>query len=452
MLEPSEVTESTYLCNALVSLINVVPEPAGANCGSGGQAIQTGQDTNGNGILESGEIQHTSYVCSPGCPGGFHDDGTGICAQSGCASGYHDDGTGKCVQSGCAASYHDGGNGTCVAIDICATGYQDSGDGICQVCAGGACLPGCSIGGARYSADIVNPANVCQACKPDVAMTLWTAITTCLSGDGCCPAGCTANTDSDCSPTCGNGVVEAGETCDPPSSCPTICSADNACTTAQLIGSASSCNAICSHTAITTCLSGDGCCPANCTANTDSDCPATARPAIAYNMLVSTSGTSCGYEQQVIESPSAFLVGGFSPYGATGFRDCRGNPAIDEHRAALLFDLADLSGKTVVSAKLRMSAESTRSDVVISGQAFKAAWNPSTLTFANQPPTLANLEVLQGAPVTVGSWEMDVTPIVGQWVSGAMPNYGLVLTAPVNMWTDSYTVFGGIPELAVTYQ
>ena len=34
-----------------------------------------------------------------------------------------------------------------------------------------------------------------------------------LSGDGCCPAGATANVDSDCPPVCGNGVLESGESC-----------------------------------------------------------------------------------------------------------------------------------------------------------------------------------------------------------------------------------------------
>ena len=35
-----------------------------------------------------------------------------------------------------------------------------------------------------------------------------------VDGDGCCAPGCNATNDSDCTPICGNGVVEAGETCD----------------------------------------------------------------------------------------------------------------------------------------------------------------------------------------------------------------------------------------------
>ena len=50
-----------------------------------------------------------------------------------------------------------------------------------------------------------------------------------VAGDGCCPAGCNLTVDSDCSATCGNGVVEAGETCDGVN-CPTDCNDGNACT------------------------------------------------------------------------------------------------------------------------------------------------------------------------------------------------------------------------------
>jgi hypothetical protein len=95
-----------------------LPEPAGPNCAFGGQAIQTGLDTNGDGILEPGEVKKTSYVCNPGCQPGYHDDGTGICVLSGCASGYHDGGNGTCVASGtCVAGYHNNGTGNC-AVDV----------------------------------------------------------------------------------------------------------------------------------------------------------------------------------------------------------------------------------------------------------------------------------------------------------------------------------------------
>lgn len=50
--------------NGRNSLVRFVPEPAGANCASGGTAIQSGLDANGNGALEDIEVQSTAYTCN----------------------------------------------------------------------------------------------------------------------------------------------------------------------------------------------------------------------------------------------------------------------------------------------------------------------------------------------------------------------------------------------------
>ncbi len=111
--------------------------------------------------------------------------------------------------------------------------------------------------------------NLCNAvCSHD-------PITSCTDGDGCCPAGCDASSDSDCSAVCGNGVTEPGETCDPPSSCPTSCDDSDPCTADSMSGDPDLCNVSCSHDPITSCTDGDGCCPAGCDASSDSDCSAT---------------------------------------------------------------------------------------------------------------------------------------------------------------------------------
>jgi hypothetical protein len=44
--------------------VNVTPEPPGPNCANGGERIDIGIDTNGDGILEPNEIQKTAYVCN----------------------------------------------------------------------------------------------------------------------------------------------------------------------------------------------------------------------------------------------------------------------------------------------------------------------------------------------------------------------------------------------------
>ena len=71
-------------------------------------------------------------------------------------------------------------------------------------------------------------------------------------------------------PVCGNGQVEAGETCD--GNCPAACDDDDVCTVDTLGGSADTCNAVCSYNEITTCTDDDGCCPSTCTEADDNDC------------------------------------------------------------------------------------------------------------------------------------------------------------------------------------
>jgi hypothetical protein len=90
--------------------------------------------------------------------------------------------------------------------------------------------------------------------------------------DQCCPLGANANTDPDCKPACGNGVVEAAETCDPPSTCPSECKTDNPCIVSLASGDSASCNMKCETKPVTECKNGDKCCPAGCAPSSDSDC------------------------------------------------------------------------------------------------------------------------------------------------------------------------------------
>jgi hypothetical protein len=123
-----------------------------------------------------------------------------------------------------------------------------------------------------------------------------TEITAAADGDGCCPAGASIDTDHDCSPTCGNGTLERGETCDPPSSCPRseACASKDACMAAHFTGSTALCSARCELQPITACQSEDGCCPPGCGAAQDSDCGGEATRSAAGSGSVPTASLPDG--------------------------------------------------------------------------------------------------------------------------------------------------------------
>lgn len=103
--------------------------------------------------------------------------------------------------------------------------------------------------------------------------------TTCVAGDACCPENCNATNDSDCTPTCGNNVVEGNEICD--GNCP-VCPTETLTCFTQQSGSAASCDVTC-HIPKQTCATGDTCCPfmasgagSACGPATDAECVAPA--------------------------------------------------------------------------------------------------------------------------------------------------------------------------------
>ena len=109
----------------------------------------------------------------------------------------------------------------------------------------------------------------------------------CKGGDGCCPKGCSVTNDSDCSASCGDGIVQRdlGETCEPYANQPcklrdADCADGDVCTSDVLTGSAQHCNVACLNTPITQAVARDGCCPKGANANTDSDCAASCGNAV----------------------------------------------------------------------------------------------------------------------------------------------------------------------------
>jgi hypothetical protein len=87
-------------------------------------------------------------------------------------------------------------------------------------------------------------------------------------------AGAQSSAGSSSQPSCGNGVIDMNETCDPVGRCPTpeTCQTTDKCLVARFAGNPNTCDAKCDLVPIDACSSGDGCCPDGCTFATDQDC------------------------------------------------------------------------------------------------------------------------------------------------------------------------------------
>jgi hypothetical protein len=125
---------------------------------------------------------------------------------------------------------------------------------------------------------VVSLVGTAQTCSATCELSTITACSL-TAADKCCPEGCTALTDTDCSPSCGDGVVQAaaGEVCDiaipagKPGACPTACADTNPCTDERLLG-AGTCAATCVFIPIRAFRPGDGCCPSGADFTVDPDC------------------------------------------------------------------------------------------------------------------------------------------------------------------------------------
>jgi hypothetical protein len=264
----------------------------------------------GNGILESGEL------CDPAAPpdsGGCQilascDDhnpctidslaGVGcraVCSHRTIATPVPGDGC--CPAPGLAKNI----DSDCSAV--CGNGVWESGE-TCDMALAygtpGACPASCPVSSVACVRSIMHgTAADCSAdCTP-------TPVAACSAiSDNCCPTGCTRANDPDCSATCGNGVVDPGETCDVSIAsgagvCPKTCADGVACTD-DLLVDGSTCNARCVFVPTTTLRNGDGCCPAGSHAGIDADCPAT-----CGNGVVETPWETCDTGTAPTSCPAA---------------------------------------------------------------------------------------------------------------------------------------------------
>src|SRR5262249_26365189 len=150
--------------------------------------------------------------------------------------------------------------------NACTTDVMTGSAATCNVACTHVALTSCCGNGIVEPGETCDPPSSCPTtCNDGNACTTDTLVGSAAS----CTAACTHVPLTSC---CGHGFLEPGEPCDPPSSCPPTCNDGNACTTDTLVGSATSCTAACTHSAVTACRDGDGCCPTGCTLANDTDC------------------------------------------------------------------------------------------------------------------------------------------------------------------------------------
>ena len=234
-------------------------------------------DPCGDGVLDEGEACDTAIADGEegACPSTCADED--VCTTDGVSG------------TGCSATCTNApitepstGDGCCPAGALpvndrdctgdCGNGTLDAGEG-CDlgIPAGtpGACPATCDDAIACTS-DTMENAGTCMA------RCVYADIEAPAAGDGCCPDGANSTTDSDCSASCGDGVVDPAETCDSgiavgsPGACPRTCDDGDICTINRL-RSAGTCNAACDFGPVPP-TSGDGCCAPGVGSRADSDC------------------------------------------------------------------------------------------------------------------------------------------------------------------------------------
>jgi len=168
----------------------------------------------GNGILEAGEMCDTGIVAGNGaCPTTCNDGQScttdtlvsGNSCQAHCTTTPI---TTPINNDGCCPSGANSGNDNdCLAS--CGNGVKDPGETCATALTTGPNKsPTTCTDGMVCTRDVLlNPGTCTAACS-------FPAITMPMNGDGCCPSGANANTDTDCQPICGNGVKEGTEQCD----------------------------------------------------------------------------------------------------------------------------------------------------------------------------------------------------------------------------------------------
>jgi hypothetical protein len=142
----------------------------------------------------------------------------------------------------------------------------------------------------------VSDANMIRTQSGDPAKCTFSCAVTarnCVDGDGFCPTACGPTTDTDCV-GCGNGKVEAGETCDPLTSCQQKKSAcvSDVNTVRKETGDATKCTFACVESS-RGCVANDTFCPTGCGPATDNDCAGCGNGKVETSLGETCEGAGC---------------------------------------------------------------------------------------------------------------------------------------------------------------
>ncbi|MCD6414139.1 MAG: carboxypeptidase regulatory-like domain-containing protein [Candidatus Diapherotrites archaeon] len=185
-----------------------------------------------------------------------------------CPSGCTHDKDSDCLQLVRCNSTSDCDDGDSCTLDICSGNPRACSHVKVTACSDN---DGCCPAGCTYKADDdCEPVDECQTdadCDDSIPCTKDTCsgapktcshamVTQCVDNDSCCPEGCSYLNDTDCPET---------DECSTDSDCDDGVN----CTLDTCSGTPKACH----HTHITTCQSGDGCCPEGCNYLNDTDCP-----------------------------------------------------------------------------------------------------------------------------------------------------------------------------------
>jgi hypothetical protein len=188
--------------------------PSGASCGAGTAVCVAGACLAGcyiNGVFYSPDAVDGQSPCKSCQPSSSISDWSPLSGAVGAGC----DGGQICLQGAChpgcliEGSVFDPGSAnpgaTCQACNPSrdTAGWSSSPDGqSCgsALCYGGHCQQGCLVSGAFYQPGQLNPANVCEICRPGASATAFSPLTGIPQGGGCpaaevcdlgtCKAGC----------------------------------------------------------------------------------------------------------------------------------------------------------------------------------------------------------------------------------------------------------------------